>query len=246
MSVLLTGVTHGSFNMKSFIRVLWGEGRGRYPNHRSKLDFQIKKIINNCYTVPFVTYVYGANNFSVMKDMGLECKLIDSKPIAVSPKKSLVHKILALNEAMNDFNEVVLMDWDCSPITPLPSDFWQELGKKDVIQCPLYKCPRRVNTWRSGRVPPKILSGGFFVYLRDRAVSSELVKWTNGNISLPNTWSDEIFYSKYIDDMMSGWDDGKNNFKTKEYFKRFQPKWCNNRSSCFKPEPKACFYHPKT
>jgi len=229
---------------RSFIRVLFGDySETKYPFHRGVIDGHIKNRLKDKYSHPFVSYVMGSDNFKVLTDLGLDCVLVDEKPLLI--KHALVHKIIGLEAALKDFDEVVLLDWDCAPTAPLTDNFWDVLNSKDVIQCPMYKCPRAVNTWRSRRIPPKLLSAGFFVYMRDKEIPGKLLKWIN-DTELINRWSDETYYSKYIDDLMGGWQDPKTlGYKYDEYLRRFEPSMCNHVKATFHNDKSdVCFYHP--
>jgi len=229
---------------KAFIRALFGEYGKDYPQHRGNLDIEINAIVKNKYTEHFVTYVMGVSNYEALQDKGLDCVLIDDRPMVL--KESFVNKIVCLKAAMEDYDEIVFLDWDCVPVKKLPDNFWNIMVSKESIQCPLYRCTRRVNTWRTGRIQPKILSGGFFVYVRDKNIPSTLLEWYDEPVNLPNKWTDETYYSKYIDNMMGGCDDGKGKFKYDEYMERFDPMVCNSRRSSFKNiMTDYCFYHPK-
>jgi hypothetical protein len=229
---------------RALIRALFGDrSKNKYPFHRSSIDAHIRGRLMDKYASPFVTYVLGLDNFKQLSKMGVNCVLVDEKPLLAN--HSLVNKIVLLEAAMKDYDEVVLLDWDCAPTTYLPNDFWTILGKKEVIQCPLYKCPRRVNTWRNGRIPPKLLSAGFFVYLRDKNIPSILLKWGD-KVELPNKWSDETYYSKYIDELMGGWEgETKDSYNMNKYLKYFDPLICGHLKSCFREyKTNTCFYHP--
>lgn len=234
--------------MKSFIRVLYGETLGHgYPNHRSKILGEVNNIIKNPNKVDFITYVMGEENYRILTDLGLKCVLIrKNSPLG---RSALLQKIEALNCAMQDFDEVILMDWDCVPTMTVEEVFWENFKNKEDLQCPLYKCPRNVVLWRKGRRVQKYLSGGFYVYCRSKAISSTLYGWSK-NKGLPNNWSDEIYYSRYIDDLLGfgeTWEKvvGFVEYQ-KMYFERFEPSGCIHISSCFKErhinEP---FAHPR-
>lgn len=193
------------------------------------------------YLSPFVSYVFGIDNYKYLVDLGLECKLVDEKCL-IRPQP-MIHKIIGIQAALKDFDEVVCLDWDCAPTAMLPADFWDILGQKDVIQCPLYQCTRKVNHWREGRIPPKLLSGGFFVYMRDKQIPDILLDW-DLNRQFRNKWADETFYSLYIDELMGGWQDEKTkNYRFDEYFRRFEPSMCGHVKASFEKE-NVCFYHP--
>ncbi len=46
-------------------------------------------------------------------------------------------KLFALNQALEEFNEVLLLDWDCYLLKPLDDNFYNSLKEKP-IQIPLY------------------------------------------------------------------------------------------------------------
>jgi hypothetical protein len=249
-AILNIGITKRRFMSKSFIRVLYGNSTSRgYPNHRPEITRHIQNTIENEHKVDFVTYVFGQENYDILSEMGLPAVLCRSE--SIDTKHSLTQKIEALTYALKDFDEVVLMDWDCMATKPLPECFWDDLGKKEDIQCPLYKCPRSVVKWRQGRYIKKMLAGGFFVYLRNREIADELFHWVKSpDFRIPNGWSDEMYYSRYIDNLMGfdgQWETPMNhNDYANLYHQRFEPSGCFHKTSCFKDEHRgACFVHPR-
>ncbi|HUV84584.1 MAG TPA: hypothetical protein VMV86_02695 [Methanosarcinales archaeon] len=233
-----------------FVRVLFGEDYSAgYPYRRHNMDREIDSIMKNKYTTDFIAYVFGERNFKKLVDKGVNCVLADKKPIVFTSRRSYMHKAIAIEAAFDEFDEIVYLDWDCVPTRPLPDNFWESLQSRDVFQCPLYKCTRRVHTWRTGRIPPKLVSGGCFMYMRDKSLPSVFLDWATGtgemSRTLPNQWNDETYYSRYLDDLMGGWDDGKGEYKYDEYFERFEPLYCHHRKTVFKDKMElACFKHP--
>ena len=105
------------------IRVLWG----------NKINNEIPKIplLKN-----EVVYVWGKENNKMLLERGYETRLLDVS-IFEDEYNHFGKKLYALNEALKEFNEVLLLDWDCYLLKPLDEHFYSSLKEKP-IQIPLY------------------------------------------------------------------------------------------------------------
>lgn len=190
---------------RGFVRALWGiyehSGR-RFFKRRGKLDNDIKLAQACPYAEPFRTYVFGEDNYKFLVDKGFNCKLVDKKPIVWDMnKKQFRHKLEVFKCGMEDYNEIVFLDWDCFPIKPLPDNFWEVLGKKEPIQAILRMYHRRKAYWRGG-VDVRKIPCASFVYIRDKEVTLDLIKmWEKLN----RPWSEEVVLARYMDERIGGW-----------------------------------------
>jgi len=231
--------------MKSFVRCVWG-AQDLYPEgnlfrkNLGSLQREIQIVMQNKHMgKKFVTYVLGQRNYDFLTDKGLDCVLVNKKDALFDPIKRIwLHKIYLIGAAMQDFDEIVYMDWDTQPFKPIPGNFWDTLRQKDTFQAPLYKyssikMPHRGNRWAS-----KVLPSGAFIYMADKSIPDKLMKYEHVE-TLRDRWLDEIYYGAYTDDQYGGW---KN---TDFYREHFEPEWCNIRKGVYKKE-NNCFGHPKT
>lgn len=190
---------------RSFIRTMWGiyehEGR-RFFKRRAKLDNDIALVQKCPYSEPFRTYVFGEDNYKFLVDKGFDCKLIDKKPIVWDMnKEQFRHKLEAFKCGMEDFDEIVFLDWDTFPIKPLPKDFWDVLNKKESIQAILRMYHRRKAYWRGGIDTRKIPCASF-VYVREKQITEDLIAlWEK----MGRPWSEEQVLARFIDSRMGGW-----------------------------------------
>ena len=245
---------------RGFIRGIWGDIT-KNGIRNGKMGNDIEAIKNNKFNEQFVTYVFGQDNATILKDNGFEVSLIDKEPVRYDMVKQLYrHKLDILESAMGDFDEIVFLDWDCVPTTKLPYDFWEELGKKAPFQANLFqyrtkKCLWRDRDWR------KVCNGGF-LYIRDKEIATQFIK----NYDDLSEWvmkqkvaresqgkklrfrevalmfDDEPAFSKWVDDYMDGWKG------VDAYWDEFEPNFCNvkNKSaySIDKLQTKReCFLH---
>ena len=117
----------------SFIRGLWGiyDNTKKCFERRKKIDNDIKIVLSNPYTKDFMTYVFGEDNYKYLVDKGLKCKLIDKKPIVWDmEKEQFRHKLEIFKCGMEDFDEIVFLDWDCLPVKEINKNFWETLRNK--------------------------------------------------------------------------------------------------------------------
>ena len=106
------------------IRVLWGND----INH----EIPPCPLMDN-----EVVYVWGDENNQMMIDRGWETRPYHTSFLFEGKYNAFGKKLLALKEAMDEFGEVLLLDWDCHLIKPLDKKFYNTLKTKPV-QIPLY------------------------------------------------------------------------------------------------------------
>lgn len=122
------------------IRILWGD----FERYSSQI-INAKK-----YNFNEKVFVWGKHNCDKLKSLGYDCHLIDDEPYDYNIANnhtfvsygSLTHKILGIKIALELFNEVLFLDWDCIPKKPLDDNFYHQIKSKGVsIQVPLYCYP---------------------------------------------------------------------------------------------------------
>ena len=87
-----------------------------------------------------IVYVWGKGNEAELKSRGYKTRFVEEEtsPFAYDLLELIYErKLIALDLALKEFGEVILLDWDCYILRPLDDDFYKELRKKP-IQCPLY------------------------------------------------------------------------------------------------------------
>jgi len=188
---------------RSFVRGLWGvyDNTRRFFKRRSKMDDDINMVQRNRYEKSFVTYVFGDDNYKYLVDQGFKCKLVDKKPILWDMNtQQFRHKLEILKQGMQDFNEIVFLDWDCMPIKEIPKDFWDVLGKKAPLQAILRMYHRRKATWR--KTDQRKIPCASFVYVGDKQIANDLTDlWEK----MKKPWSEEVVLGKYMDNSIGGW-----------------------------------------
>ena len=206
---------------KSFVRGLWGvyDDSNRITKRRFRVKRNVQQIVTAKHTVPFVTYVFGEENFVELKELGVNAILLDKNPAPFNlVRHQYRNKIEILMHAMEDFDEIVYMDWDVYLKAKLPSDMWEKLGNRASIQACLQqyhrpKCPWRKDDWR------KVPNGGF-VYLRDKQLPSLAATWWE---KLGSGDNDEPAWARIIDEMMGGWQG------MEAFWKEYEIMYCNLR-----------------
>jgi len=87
-----------------------------------------------------VVYVWGKENEAMLKKRGFETRYVEEEtsPFAYDVLELIYErKLIALDLALKEFGEVIMLDWDCHILKPLDNNFLHELRKKPV-QVPLY------------------------------------------------------------------------------------------------------------
>jgi len=197
---------------RGFIRCLWGNEAEKLYRRRNKVvlgDIEFTKY--NRFEQPFMIYVFGENNYSVLKDNGFNnCKLLSKEPTLWDCKKNDIqqygHKLKVLQEASNDFDEFIFLDWDTLPIKPLPDDFWDILGKREAVQAHLRRYSNKVKwiqkrgaIWRSEN--QNVRPCASFIYIRGKEMANKIYNLWEQNKS----WADEKTLASITDDIMGGW-----------------------------------------
>lgn len=230
---------------RAFVRALWGvhDKSHRVLRRLYRVDQNILALRKNKFNEPFITYVFGEENFKNLKDLGFEnLILLNKEPHSYDPLKfQYRHKLEILRYAMEEdgYDEIVHMDWDCYPIKKLPVEFWDILGKKEKFQACLMQYHRPKCLWR--KTDQRKLPNGGFVYIRDKAVPSELIKvWEQTDKKF--LISAEPAMGKYTDNLIGGWQG------IDKYWDLFEPDVCNlKRCSVYPQEKKdtknTCFIH---
>ena len=199
-----------------FVRTLWGiyDDTRRFYMRRAKMDNDIKLLLKNPYNEPWRTYVFGEDNLKFLTDLGVkDCVLVDKRPYVWDmDTQQFRHKLEAFRYGMEDFDQMVFLDWDCQPEKPLPKDFWEVLGKKDSLQAIIRSYRRMKATWR--KIDMRKVPCASFVYIREKQVAYDLIKkWEEMGCPM----SEETPMAKYMDDKMGGWKG------LDEYWKRHEP-----------------------
>lgn len=239
-----------------FVRGIWGVDKGFFEKHKDKtfdflnkydydktnccatrrheLNTTIEQQINTIDKGKVVCYVYGEENYDYFKRFGIKTNLIFKEPYRHHPiNENWRHKLEIMKMALEDYDEIVWIDWDCKRTKDIPEDFWDILGKKESFQACLVKYTHRQISWRNNKWNNKILPNGGFVYLRDKGIVDKLIELYDTK----KTWTDEAPYAMYTDEIMGGFDKDK-------YFNLFEPLVASTRRSIFtEPKDKSCFYH---
>ena len=192
------------------IRVLWGENI-THEIPRKPLFPDIEEVV----------YVFGIENFWFLKERGYTTRLVKDD-LFNGELNWFGKKLQALDLALQEFGEVLLLDWDCYLSKPLDNYLFESLKKKP-IQIPLYIQHKNTKEatleilphqskklleeldlleegfkkygwkWKEGIVAPNF----GFVYCRDKSFGKNLV-----NIALDhnlNSVVDEFATLIYVD-----------------------------------------------
>jgi len=111
------------------VRTFWGDLHrmgDRYPN-------QIKNAVND--NLNEMVYVWGTDNFEYLTNLGYTCELISEENYNFDLAsdhtfydfKSLNHKLFVLNLALQEWDEILFLDWDCKFVGELDNDFYRLL-----------------------------------------------------------------------------------------------------------------------
>lgn len=227
---------------RAFVRALWGTfldiNDSTNPRPSKTLD-DIKAQVDPKYKHPFVVYTFGRKNHDYLISMGFDSKLVSEAYQLWDMKTELYrHKLEVFKYAMQDYDEIVYLDWDCVAIQPIVEDFWDRLGKRESFQANLFQYLTKKCLWR--REDQRKVCNGGFVYMRDKSIPDQLIKNWDGfkewsiiqkqkrlakgsDLRFREkclTFDDEPAMSKYVDDVSGGWKGSA------DYFYKFEPNVC--------------------
>lgn len=209
----------------AFVRALWGDRL--IPRSVVKIRADVTEALNQPLQIPFVTYSFGRENTELLRSCGIdarqisECGIVNffgAKRRSPSPRPRFVkgryegpspiynwgvsmwrHKLVAIAAALEEFDQVVWLDWDCRLLKRLPVDFWRRIGQGAEVQSSLRQYRRVKCPWRStGR---RIVPGGAFLAVRGRKAIERLLSIQQEH----PTWDDEVTAAYHADWLQGGW-----------------------------------------
>jgi hypothetical protein len=126
-----------------FIRCLWGN-----LNDNNIIKEEI--LYSNKYIKKLneIVYVWGIDNEKFLKYLGYNTKLLSineseyGSHFYYNYDTFFLHKLIALQHAIHDYNEIVFLDWDLRQIHDIDDYFLHLLRTKNSnLQIPLYSYP---------------------------------------------------------------------------------------------------------
>jgi|SaaInlV_165m_DNA_1040744.scaffolds.fasta_scaffold32880_3 hypothetical protein len=189
---------------RAFIRGLWGiyehDGR-RFFKRRTKLDKDMDLVRLNKNAENHITYVFGEDNYKFLIDQGFEARLVDKRPIVWDmDNEQFRHKLEVLHQGMQEFDEIVFLDWDCTECRPIPDNFWERLSEKAEIQAVLRQYKKKKINWRPEH--QRKMPEASFVYINNKETTKNLNElWEK----MGRPWSEELVIAKYMDNLSGGW-----------------------------------------
>ncbi len=127
-----------------FIRSYWGDLENFFRRHKDEIENISKKSKLN-----ETIYVWGEYNYNFIKSLGLNCILMSNKSTEYGndyffhSDKYMLHKLYAIKRGVEDYKEVIFLDWDCEQIKEIDDKFYELLYKQnEKIQVPLYVYPK--------------------------------------------------------------------------------------------------------
>jgi len=218
------------------VRTFWGDLHrmgDRYPN-------QIKNAVND--NLNEMVYVWGTDNFEYLTNLGYTCELISEENYNFDLAsdhtfydfKSLNHKLFVLNLALQEWDEILFLDWDCKFVGELDNDFYRLLKEGSSLQIPLYTYPKKSLQWMIEKTNNTDINP-FFIKLNE-VIKNYSYEW-GSNYIIPNTGF--IYCRKPIDLLKISLENKleclpdefsvfmyaqKNNLTLDEYILRHEPK----------------------
>lgn len=234
-----TVILNGGQMKRAIVRVLWGQydKSDRILRRKRRVDGNIVTLLKSPFNSEFVTYIYGKDNYNDLLDIGLEnLILLDDKPhIFDSIKEQFRHKLEILKVAMQEYDEIVYLDFDAIPCKPFDG-FWDSIDKSRPFQANLCQYRRIRAPWRNKIDVRKIPNCGA-MYLGNKSVAMDLIKWwedprhTDKKSCEPST-------ALWLDDINGGW------IGCDKWKELYEAKWVNLKmNGVFDNSSTAYFIH---
>jgi len=185
----------------------------------------------------FITYVFGEDNLKKLNSQGVDnCVLLTKEPFAFDlVENQYRNKLQVWKQAMEDFDEIVFLDWDCRPNKRLPIDYWKKFEEKESFQACLGIYKQTKCYWRK-EDRRKVPNAGY-CYIRDKTIPDKIIKAWEENT---NKVSCEPAIALYLDQLHGGW------IGIEKYWELYDPESCRLRSQqeFYKDRVKDnCFEH---
>lgn len=127
-----------------FIRSYWGDMENFFRRHKEEiLNVSKKSKLNE------TIYVWGTYNYNFIKSLGFNCVLMSEKSTEYGndhffhSDKYMLHKLYTIKRGVQDYGQVIFLDWDCEQIREIDDVFYNLIGKQNKdIQMPLYIYPK--------------------------------------------------------------------------------------------------------
>lgn len=180
-----------------------------YNGRLEKIKDNIRRAMEEKIKFEFVCYTFGTENHKHLLSLGINSVLVNKFS---NPYYMYRHKLEAIRLGMEEFDEIVYLDWDTKPIKEIDDYFWELLQQKAPVQASLSKYRSWKLGHRIGRENRFCPSGAFF-YCREKSIPNRMINLWKTNA---NYWSDEPAIALVIDEIMGKWD-------IEKYFERFEP-----------------------
>ena len=169
---MVTVTLNGGQVKRAIIRGFWGEysREDRILARKKRVNSNVKELMSNKYTTPFITYCYGLENMEMLINSGVQkdsIRLLCDEPTMFDAlTEQYYHKIHMIQLAHTEFDIVLQCDWDVLPLRKWDDVIWDMLGKKESFVSNLYQYRRSKCKWR-GDIDTRKLCNGGFTYKRD-------------------------------------------------------------------------------
>jgi hypothetical protein len=129
------------------IRCLWGKSDHQF------FEKNLQSYHDECYLTKEndnlngidnqMVIVWDEPNRKLMEELGYQYYYMGESS-EYSLNLNFLHKIIALEKAMEMYDEILFLDWDCLAIKPIDKNFQDLLRSRGNIQIPLYFYPGEI------------------------------------------------------------------------------------------------------
>lgn len=162
-----------------------------------------------------IVYAFDEASYDVLVKADLSpVQFFDyDRSLCASKSQQFRRKLLAIRDALHNYQHVLWMDIDCIKLGPFPADFWDRLKDGAPIQAKIRQYHRRKAHWRHGQA--RILQGGAFIYCRSLPIIERALDVMATPVydlaprfypsGTGRAFDDEMAIAWVIDEMNGGW-----------------------------------------
>lgn len=128
------------------VRCLWGKSNHQFfeknLNSYHSECLRTKELDEKHKLTNQIVFVWDKINCDFLDSIGYPYYYMGES--IVNTEFNFFHKIMALERAMEMYDEILFLDWDCEIQKPLDDEFYNLLRSKSDIQMPLYFYPDEI------------------------------------------------------------------------------------------------------
>ncbi len=164
-----------------------------------------------------IVFVFGEENLTAVQSQGFEARLVDARPLVPhnsDPEircSTWIHKPLGWSAALQEFDELIALDWDIRPARRIELDnLFGRLGEKSFLQANLLQYRHVKALYRKQMIGSisnpaiRAIPSAAFVYLRGHDGQHAIERILHLMERFPSM-TEEQAMARFVDELYGGW-----------------------------------------